>query len=523
MAIHPKMPLLLYSGEVKEVRDLKVGDQLMGRDSEPRTITKLVWHWNADAYHILPKQGRGNEIICSHHQILTLTKASFLDKPYRKWKNGKAILKKRYPSWNHLVHVFAKDIADKTYDGFWKKFKLTKTPVDFKSRQIACSHVEGKLPPYFIGLWLGDGTSTRPEITTMDTEIVEWLYQLAPLWDTKIHVQRKVNNRSSTYALTIKDWALSKGKNRILEALRHNDLIGNKHIPDCYLFASMQDRLALLAGLLDTDGHLQRNCFTISQKNKRLAEQIRFLANMLGFRATLKKIKKGIKKRSFKGKYVEVSISGALDEIPTLLPRKKGLAGCPRYDRKQIGYDIIKLPPIDLIEIVSDGDGMFLLEDCCLIGGRAELTRNPLTRNEEELDKRWGRNFGMIKAYVRRNRRLPVPSNTLPHERWMYNWINNQRADLVNSRSTTKRIFLLNGIGITPHKLAQCFERNFSLLRDYRDINPNKWPRYREAYPLGNPLGEWCRTLRKAYKKGRLNEERIERLTSIGFLWKIRK
>ena len=38
--------------------------------------------------------------------------------------------------------------------------------------------------------------------------------------------------------------------------LRDLNLIQNKHIPDVYMKGSRQQRLQLLAGILDSDGHL---------------------------------------------------------------------------------------------------------------------------------------------------------------------------------------------------------------------------------------------------------------------------
>jgi len=39
----------------------------------------------------------------------------------------------------------------------------------------------------------------------------------------------------------------------------------------------------VLAGLLDTDGYLNGNTFIITQKNKRLSDDIEYLAKSLGF------------------------------------------------------------------------------------------------------------------------------------------------------------------------------------------------------------------------------------------------
>ena len=41
--------------------------------------------------------------------------------------------------------------------------------------------------------------------------------------------------------------------------LKHMDLKNNKHIPDIYKFSSVEQRLELLAGLIDTDGCVDKS------------------------------------------------------------------------------------------------------------------------------------------------------------------------------------------------------------------------------------------------------------------------
>ncbi|MGH3344614.1 MAG: replicative DNA helicase [Carbonactinosporaceae bacterium] len=67
--------------------------------------------------------------------------------------------------------------------------------------------------------------------------------------------------------------------------LRKLGVLGNKHIPAAYLRASEGQRRALLAGLLDTDGHATATgSIEISLANKRLAEDVYELIVSLGYR-----------------------------------------------------------------------------------------------------------------------------------------------------------------------------------------------------------------------------------------------
>lgn len=103
---------------------------------------------------------------------------------------------------------------------------------------------EAELPidPYLLGVWLGDGTSSKPEITKADadSQIIDVI-------------------RSRGYTVTRKDYGDGKSPTwrvrNLLPALREHNLLNNKHIPVAYLRGSIEQRLDLLRGLMDTDGY----------------------------------------------------------------------------------------------------------------------------------------------------------------------------------------------------------------------------------------------------------------------------
>jgi hypothetical protein len=523
MALHPKTLLLLHSGEIKSLDQISEGELLMGSDSTPRRVQKIKPTDLIETVEITPRQNRGAAIIASWDQILVLSKAKFLKKPYGlKLLSGEVRWKNRYPSWKGRNQVAVADILGKTYLGFWKNFKLVKVPLDFNGETLVDAG-EKRLEPYFLGLWLGDGTSCRPEITSMDPEVIEYLGDFAKRWGGRLRTSEKKNNKAFSLDLTFSNvkggpW---KGRNKIMSALLASHLIENKHIPDSYLFATREERLQLLAGILDTDGHLQGKVFTIIQKNELLARQIKFVADSLGFRATVRTKRKYIKGRNFNGTYYEVSISGELHLIPTIIPRKRTSPASARYDRKEIGFTVKKIGECNLIEIEVEGDGIFLLSDCTLIGGRREDTRKSTTNSVVEQDKRWGKSFAKVKAYKKKYGSLPSNRHQTENSSQMIQWISNQRAGIVRKAISREREMLLKEIGITAKVLDQNFDRNFQHMVDYRKTYPSQWPKHKEEFPKGNPLGEWCKTIRKLCKKGSLNIDRQHRLTSIGFPWKV--
>lgn len=127
------------------------------------------------------------------------------------------------------------------------------------------------IDPYILGAWLGGGTSNGASFTTADEEIV---HQIAANSDYVI------TKHKSKY-----HYGITKG---LQQQLRAQGLIANKHIPEPYLRASVAQRLGLLQGLMDTDGHITdygRCEFT--SINKMLAEQVHELVLSLGMQAKL--------------------------------------------------------------------------------------------------------------------------------------------------------------------------------------------------------------------------------------------
>jgi phage terminase large subunit-like protein len=115
------------------------------------------------------------------------------------------------------------------------------------AQALALPDAELPLDPYLLGAWLGDGTSKAGAITTADVEVLAEF--IAAGFPTK-HYQRY------TYGVT--------GLRPILRAL---GVFGNKHIPAEYLRASRGQRLALLQGLMDTDGTTSREAGSVSFTN----------------------------------------------------------------------------------------------------------------------------------------------------------------------------------------------------------------------------------------------------------------
>jgi len=193
------------------------------------------------------------------------------------------------------------------------------------------------LDPYMLGMWLGDGTTHGASITNIDQEIIDYIYDYA-----------RQNNLKVTKIQDCRYYIASpktgKGHNTFLNLLKQYDVFGNKHIPIDYLMSSRKVRLQVLAGLIDSDGYLEKgkNMYEIAQLSDKLSVGIVKLTRSLGFRVGHVKRKKTCVKKdapNVSKMYNIILISGRyIADIPCLLKRKQA-----RECRKDVDFLITKI------------------------------------------------------------------------------------------------------------------------------------------------------------------------------------
>jgi len=300
-------PIMMSDGTIKLVQNINVGDFLMGDDSSPRKVISLAngkdkmydiipikgEKYRVNQEHILclrasgfPKLCRNNHAKNTNYNVQWIENNTFQSKTFtfNKGKNNKnemqieaekfyQILLDNTETNDNIIEIAVKDYLQLSNKkkAFLKGYKV---PIDFVEKELP-------MDPYMIGYWLGDGSSYGAKITSQD-----------------------------------------------LNTLKELNMINNKHIPLLYKCNSRENRLKLLAGLLDSDGSFDqsKNTFEFTQKNEQLMDDVIYLARSLGF-ACYKKHKetswtyKGIKNY---GSAFRIHISGmGLEEIPTKIPRKQ--------------------------------------------------------------------------------------------------------------------------------------------------------------------------------------------------------
>ena len=111
------------------------------------------------------------------------------------------------------------------------------------------------IDPYILGVYLGDGVRNVGAIVNIDIEVIDEVKNFALKKGFDVINYDKICYRLNTnHDADGKKWTLNKYK----QELRRLNVFCEKRIPKEYLFDSRKNRLDLLAGLLDTEGTLNK-------------------------------------------------------------------------------------------------------------------------------------------------------------------------------------------------------------------------------------------------------------------------
>lgn len=143
---------------------------------------------------------------------------------------------------------------------------------------LATDSVLLPIEPYVLGVWLGDGDSDCARITVDDRD-AELISHLAAV-GARIGERQQTPERTPRYRVS-----------GLQSQLRTCGLLQRKHIPAAYLRATVEERLGLLQGLMDTDGSISKTngqC-EFSTTTEVLAHGVRELAISLGIKVSFRR------------------------------------------------------------------------------------------------------------------------------------------------------------------------------------------------------------------------------------------
>jgi phage terminase large subunit-like protein len=197
------------------------------------------------------------------------------------------------------------------------------------------------IDPYVLGAWLGDGTASRAEITSPDPEIIAAV-------------------EAAGYPASY-DYDAGKARTRgflgLVRPLTDLGVLRNKHVPDAYLNAGTEQRLALLRGLMDTDGSAVRTgrsgttVVEYTSVNKGLALAVLQLARSLGWKPTFGTGRAMLNGRDCGEKY-RVAWTADRDRSPFRLARKSERLPLREGARRSDKDAVVAIEPVGEREVV---------------------------------------------------------------------------------------------------------------------------------------------------------------------------
>lgn len=340
--------IMLWTGDIVPVEEIEVGDVLMGPDSLPRIVHQLA-RGQGEMVRITPT--KGTPFVVNMDHILTLVRTNDRSPSSPRYKYA------CYRRGGEIVDVSVRDWMT------WSKqqkhiYKLFRVPVEFPQR------LRYHFDPYWMGIFLGDGSLARgtPAITTADPEIVSEVYAIAASCGGRVRHEKKPDNDCETLHI-------SCNYSRMLHfSLSGCGILGmtceNKHVPIEYKTSDRTTRLAVLAGLIDTDGSKAHKSggYDFISKSKRLSEDVAFLARSVGLAAYVSLSRKQAQTGPI-GDYYRVSISGDCGMIPCRIPRKRIGKRLQIKNVLRTGFRVEHLGRGEYFGFSLNGDGRYLMDD----------------------------------------------------------------------------------------------------------------------------------------------------------------
>ena len=397
----------MYDGTFKMSQDISVGDLLIGDDGNPRKVIDTC-RGTDDLYEISQKNGISYIVNSKHKLVLKFSGEcvphwSTEQNAWKAWRFDQSSLKRKFiisETRENIKEI--PGIYEITVDDFLKMSpSLQKDAMGFKSLGADWYSKPVIVDPYMMGLWLGDGIHTGDCIAAADPEIINYIYEWCNANGCElVHDQpykfrirlagNKISKNSigggssceSCEACKIKKqdicdsplFSVEKGET-LKSLLKNYNLIKNKHVPIDYIINDRDTRLNILAGFIDSDGHVSNNGkrIVIMQKKREISDSIIFIAHSLGFSVHVTMIKKKNIRfpnsditKDYDDQYC-INISGNIQDIPTLVSRKKCMPSRENKDNLRTGIFVEKIEKGEYFGWSLDGNKRFVLSDFTVV------------------------------------------------------------------------------------------------------------------------------------------------------------
>jgi intein/homing endonuclease len=364
--------VLMSNGEWKNIEEIKIGDEIISPQKDGSSnyekVIEIHNKFEPNIYEVkeMTRKKRLLYTCAYNHQIPIMRVYS------QRMKDNKD---KRISK--HILDCYEAERLSKLYNKNSKICSFTTSMVDYKNNK------DSSIEPYVLGVYLGDGSFSSKlnkdkqkirqlNISNSKSEILSYISEKYPIMN--IYFRDSKTNKKSTMIRFSLNGEFAKELERLgLEGKGS----GEKFIPKECLLSSMDYRLKLLAGIIDTDGCVYKNCenhIEVITKSERFANDIKDLVFSLGEYSSIKQITKKCQ-NNFIGNYFNIKISFENPKIIPLLSEKKNRLGNKmKNNPRHIAINVVKKDVGEMVYGFSiSGDSKWFVTDNWMITHNSTL------------------------------------------------------------------------------------------------------------------------------------------------------
>ena len=282
-------PVLTVSGW-KNNGKIKIGDYIATRHSTFTPVIGVYPQGKKDVYEMTLMDGR--KVRCGINHLWKVWDVDI---------KRERVLKTEDLLDYGLYHIINKG-RNKAY-----RFKIPDIePIPFNKKELF-------IHPYLLGLLIGDGSiNAQLRLSSNDLETVDYVKEILGNDYSLVRDETTYNyniNFNGYHNQALKDrFNLARNVNKFNPLLQEFNRLGlrwkrshNKFIPDEYKYSSIEQRVELIRGLMDSDGYVSdAGCMEFKTVSGRLADDVSEVLRSLGVKVSVSSFENGIQRKFYR-------------------------------------------------------------------------------------------------------------------------------------------------------------------------------------------------------------------------------
>ena len=240
--------------------NIKVGDKVIGKDGNAVDVLGVFPQGRKEVYEVVFRDGAKTRCGIDHN-----------------WAINTISMRNRTEYRTMTLRDMLQFGIKKRNGGYKMKVPLC-SPVNYSTKDFL-------LHPYVLGAFLGDGTFTcsTPALSYCRGDeyiLIKCIEHLNE--ETGKSFENKSRRTSANGFQSTLTYKRDNTTNILSKILKDMGLHKEKHLPKSYLLGDVNQRLALLRGLMDTDGSICKNRVSFYNTNRNIIEGVKELVQGLG-------------------------------------------------------------------------------------------------------------------------------------------------------------------------------------------------------------------------------------------------